>query len=785
MKIIENDIDLSNIDEEEIELPLLPVRDTVVFPRTLIPLFVGRDRSMMAMEAALAEISQLLVVTQKDSDIEDPTPDDLYTIGTEVTIGRMLRMPDSTTNILVQGNYRIQILEYTQITPYLRARVRRLREDNDSTPSSEALMRAVLALFEKCVHLNRNIPDDAYIAAMNIDEPGWLADMVTSVMDLDLEQRQQVLGTPDPTTRLQRLSIILAQELDVLQLETKIQDQVQQEVDKGQREYFLREQMRAIQSELGELDTQIAEVNELKDKIEELELPDEVRAKIDKELKRLSMMPPAAPDVGIIRTYLDWLIELPWVTATDDNTNLIEVAQVLDSNHFGIPKVKERILEYIAVQQRAGDKMRSPILCFVGPPGTGKTSLGRSIAESLGREFVRVSLGGIRDEAEIRGHRRTYIGAMPGRIIQNMRRVGSVNPVFMLDEIDKVASDFRGDPSAALLEALDPEQNFEFSDHYLELPYDLSKVLFITTANLLHPIPPALRDRLEVIEFTSYMEEEKLAIARDFLVPRQIEEHGLDDIPLNIPDNTMRSVIREYTDEAGVRNLDRKIGQLCRKVTRRLAEQKTTPKTISKQTLNKYLGPPTYVKQLANREDEVGVATGLAYTQTGGDILSVEVVLMPGKGTVTQTGQLGDVMKESVQAALSFARSQAETYQIDFKQFETKDMHLHVPEGAIPKDGPSAGITMATAIISAFSGRAVRHDLAMTGEITLRGRVLPIGGLKEKLLAAHRSGIKIAIVPADNEKDLVDVPRKVQREMEIKLVSRMQDVLETALVSAN
>ncbi|MDM8521276.1 endopeptidase La [Anaerolineales bacterium HSG6] len=785
MKIIENDIDLSNIDEEEIELPLLPVRDTVVFPRTLIPLFVGRDRSMMAMEAALAEISQLLVVTQKDSDIEDPTPDDLYTIGTEVTIGRMLRMPDSTTNILVQGNYRIQILEYTQITPYLRARVRRLREDNDSTPSSEALMRAVLALFEKCVHLNRNIPDDAYIAAMNIDEPGWLADMVTSVMDLDLEQRQQVLGTPDPTTRLQRLSIILAQELDVLQLETKIQDQVQQEVDKGQREYFLREQMRAIQSELGELDTQIAEVNELKDKIEELELPDEVRAKIDKELKRLSMMPPAAPDVGIIRTYLDWLIELPWVTATDDNTNLIEVAQVLDSNHFGIPKVKERILEYIAVQQRAGDKMRSPILCFVGPPGTGKTSLGRSIAESLGREFVRVSLGGIRDEAEIRGHRRTYIGAMPGRIIQNMRRVGSVNPVFMLDEIDKVASDFRGDPSAALLEALDPEQNFEFSDHYLELPYDLSKVLFITTANLLHPIPPALRDRLEVIEFTSYMEEEKLAIARDFLVPRQIEEHGLDDIPLNIPDNTMRSVIREYTDEAGVRNLDRKIGQLCRKVTRRLAEQKTTPKTISKQTLNKYLGPPSFIKQLANREDEVGVATGLAYTQTGGDILSVEVVLMPGKGTVTQTGQLGDVMKESVQAALSFARSQAETYQIDFKQFETKDMHLHVPEGAIPKDGPSAGITMATAIISAFSGRAVRHDLAMTGEITLRGRVLPIGGLKEKLLAAHRSGIKIAIVPADNEKDLVDVPRKVQREMEIKLVSRMQEVLETALVSAN
>ena len=782
MKIIENNIDLSNIDEEEVELPLLPVRDTVVFPRTLIPLFIGRDRSMMAMEAALAEISQLLVVTQKDSDIEDPMPDDLYKIGTEVTIGRMLRMPDSTTNILVQGNYRIQILEYTQTAPYLRARVRRLREDNDSTSSSEALMRAVLGLFEKCVYLNRNIPDDAYIAAMNIDESGWLADMITSVMDLDLEQRQQVLGTADPTTRLQRLSIILAQELDVLQLEAKIRDQVQQEVDKGQREYFLREQMRVIQSELGELDTQIAEVNELEEKIKELELPDEVRAKIEKELKRLAMMPPAAPDVGIIRTYLDWLIELPWVTATDDNTNLIEVARVLDSNHFGIPKVKERILEYIAVQQRAGDKMRSPILCFVGPPGTGKTSLGRSIADALGREFVRVSLGGIRDEAEIRGHRRTYIGAMPGRIIQNMRRVGSVNPVFMLDEIDKVASDFRGDPSSALLEALDPEQNIEFSDHYLELSYDLSKVLFITTANLLHPIPPALQDRLEVIKFTSYMEEEKLSIARDFLIPRQIEEHGLEDISLKIPDGTLRSIIRYYTDEAGVRNLDRKVGQLYRKVTHRLAKQKSIPKTVTKQTLNKYLGPPTYIRQLANREDEVGVATGLAYTQTGGDIMSIEVVLMPGKGTVTQTGQLGDVMKESIQAALSFVRSQAKIYQIKAKKFETHDMHLHVPEGAIPKDGPSAGITMATAIISAFSGRAVRHDLAMTGEITLRGRVLPIGGLKEKLLAAHRSGLKMVVIPADNEKDLVDVPRKVQREIEIKTVSRMQEVLKMALV---
>lgn len=785
MNLSEDAFISSSLDEEEIEieLPLLPVRDTVVFPRTLIPLFVGRDGSMFALEAAVAEMSQLVVVTQIDSDVEEPRPEDLYTMGTEVTIGRMLRMPDGTTNILVQGNQRVQILEFTQETPYLRARVRRLPEESDYSPSTEALMRAVLALFEKCVQLNRNIPDDAYVAALNIDEPGWLADMVTSVMDLDIEQRQQVLDTSDPTTRLQRLSIILAQELDVLQLETKIQDQVQQEVDKGQREYFLREQMRAIQSELGELDIQAAEINELQDKLAETDLPEEVRAKAEKELKRLAMMPTAAPEIGIIRTYLDWLLELPWAVTTEDNTDLLEVGQVLDSHHYGIPKVKERILDYIAVQQRAGNKMRSPILCFVGPPGTGKTSLGRSIAEALGREFVRVSLGGIRDEAEIRGHRRTYIGAMPGRIIQNMRRVGSINPIFMLDEVDKVGTDFRGDPTSALLEVLDPEQNKEFSDHYIELPYDLSKVLFITTANLLHPIPPALRDRMEVIEFSSYMEEEKLAIARQFLIPRQKEEHGLDDLTLKIPDSTVRSVIRHYTDEAGVRNLDRQIGQICRKLTRRLAEDKTIPKTVSRQSLAKYLGPPNYTKQLANREAEVGLATGMAYTQTGGDIMLIEVALMPGSGKLMLTGQLGEVMKESVEAALSFARSHADLYAIQPTQFKEYDIHLHVPEGAIPKDGPSAGITTATALISALAGRQVRPDVAMTGEITLRGRVLPIGGFKEKLLAAHRAGITTVIVPAENQKDLVELPKKIQRELTITFVERMEQVLAVALVS--
>jgi len=648
--------------------------------------------------------------------------------------------------------------------------------------SADALMRAVLALFEKCVHLNRNVPDDAYVAAMNIDEPGWLADMVASVMDFDVENRQQVLETPDPTTRLQRLSILLAQELDVLELESQIQDQVQQEVDKGQREYFLREQMRIIQGELGELDTQSAEVNELREKLAQIDLPEEARAKAKKELSRLAMMPPAAPEVGIIRTYLDWIFDLPWANATEDNTNITEVAKALNNNHFGIPKAKERILEHIAVQQRAGDKMRSPILCFVGPPGTGKTSLGRSIADALGRKFVRISLGGIRDEAEVRGHRRTYIGALPGRIIQSMRRAGSINPLFMLDEIDKVGADFRGDPSAALLEALDPEQNNSFSDHYLELPYDLSKVMFITTANLLHPIPPALRDRMEVIDFSGYIEEEKLAISRQFLIPRQIEEHGLDDVELKIADSALQGIIREYTYEAGVRNLEREIGQVCRKITRRLAEGKSAPKNVVRQSLPKYLGPPRFTEQKIGEEDEVGIATAIAYTEAGGDIMPIEVALMPGKGQLTLTGQLGDVMQESVQAAFTFTRANAKTYNISTDAFENYDIHLHVPEGAIPKDGPSAGITMATALISAFSNYKVRHDVAMTGEITLRGKVLPIGGLKEKILAAHRASIKTVIVPSKNKKDMVDIPKKVSREMTIIFADEMHDVLSEALI---
>jgi len=769
-------------DEPEVELPLLAVRDTVVFPRMLTPLFVGRSRSVLALEAAVADKSQLIVVTQRDADMEDPKAEDLYTVGTEVAVGRMLRMPDGSTNILVQGYQRVEIIEYLQEEPYPKVRVRRLTESTEKSLSTEALMRAVLALFEKCVHLNRNVPDDAYVAAMNIDEPGWLADMIASVMDFDVEQRQQILDTVDPPTRLQRLSIMLAQELDVLELESHIQDQVQQEVDKGQREYFLREQMRVIQNELGELDAQLAEVSELRSKLESIDLPEEARAKAEKELNRLASMPPAAPEVGIIRTYLDWILELPWVKLTEDNTDISQVGKVLDSNHFGLPKAKERILEHIAVRQRAGDKMRSPILCFAGPPGTGKTSLGRSIAEALGRQFVRVSLGGIRDEAEIRGHRRTYIGALPGRIIQNMRRAGSKNPVFMLDEIDKIGADFRGDPSAALLEALDPEQNNSFSDHYLEIPFDLSKVMFITTANVLYTVPPALRDRMEVIEFSGYIEEEKMEIAHQFIIPRQIEEHGLGDVDFKIADGALQSIIREYTYEAGVRNLEREIGQICRKLTRRLAEKKPIPKLITRQMVAKYLGPPRFSEQKVAEEDEVGIATGIAYTEAGGDVMPIEVALMPGKGQLTLTGQLGEIMQESIQAALSYARSHAKEYDIKSTDFENFDIHLHVPEGATPKDGPSAGITMATALISAFSKHKVRRNVAMTGEITLRGKILPIGGLKEKILAAHRAGIDTVIIPAQNKKDIVDIPKKIQREMKIIFADKMDEVLKMALV---
>jgi ATP-dependent Lon protease len=773
--------DLHQSPDEVIEAPLLPLRDMVMFPRMVTPLFVGRDRSMEAVEVANARGEPLITVAQRDADVLEPGPEDLFTFGTEVDIGRTLRMPDGTVSILSQGLQRVQIVEYVHLEPYIRVRALPVFETTEKTQLTEALMRAALALFEKIVQLNRNLPEEVYVFAMNVDEPGWLADLMAQALDLEVVERQDVLETLEVAARLQRISVLLAKELDVLELEDHIQSQVQQELDRTQREYFLREQMKVIQTELGEGDVYTQEVNDLRERVAQMEWPDEVRARAGKELERLASMPPMSPETGIIRTYLDWLIELPWSETTEDNLDVKHVEEVLESRHYGLPKAKERIIEYIAVRRLAADKMRSPILCFVGPPGTGKTSLGQSIAGALGRKFVRVSLGGVRDEAEIRGHRRTYIGSLPGRVIQTMRRAGTVNPLFMLDEVDKLGLDFRGDPAAALLEVLDPEQNHAFSDHYLEVSYDLSKVLFITTANVLDPIPPALHDRMEVIEFPGYIDEEKLEIARRFLIPRQLAEHGLEDTPITFTDGVLRAIIREYTYEAGVRNLERKIANVCRKVARRIAEGGSPPRRITARMLLRYLGPPQFIPGLAEEQDGIGIAMGVAWTEAGGDLMPVEVVLMPGKGGLLLTGQLGEILQESAQAALSYTRSRSEELDIDPDIFEKIDVHIHLPEGAIPKDGPSAGITIATALISAFTGRAVRHDVGMTGEITLRGRVLPVGGLKEKMLTAYRAGLKTVVIPKRNKKDLVEIPRRVKHGVSVILVEEMEEVLAQAL----
>ena len=771
--------------DEVIEAPLLPLRDMVMFPRMVTPLFVGRDRSIEAIEVANTRGGPLITVAQRDTEVLEPGPEDLFTFGTEVDVGRTLRLPDGTISILSQGLQRVQVVEYVHLEPYIRVRALPVYEASEKTSLTEALMRAVLALFEKVVQLNRNLPEDVYVFAMNVDDPGWLADLIAQALDLEVADRQEVLETLDVAARLQRISVLLAKELDVLELEDHIQSQVQQELDKTQREYFLREQMKVIQSELGESDIYTQEVNELRERVARLDLPDEARARADKELDRLASMPPMSPETGIIRTYLDWLTELPWSDTTEDNLDVKHAEEVLESRHYGLPKAKERILEYIAVRRLAADKMRSPILCFVGPPGTGKTSLGQSIAEALGRQFVRVSLGGVRDEAEIRGHRRTYIGSLPGRVIQTMRRAGTINPLFMLDEVDKLGLDFRGDPASALLEVLDPEQNHAFSDHYLEVPYDLSKVLFITTANVLDPVPPALQDRMEVIEFPGYVDEEKLEIARRFLIPRQLDEHGLHDMPFTFTDGALRGIIREYTYEAGVRNLERKIASICRKIARRVAEGGAPPRHVTARTLARYLGPPQFLDGLQEDEDGIGVAMGVAWTEAGGDLMPVEVVLMPGKGNLMLTGQLGDVLQESAQAALSYTRSRSEDLDIDADIFDKTDVHIHLPEGAIHKDGPSAGITIATALISAFTDRYVRHDVGMTGEITLRGRVLPVGGLKEKMLTAYRTGLKTVVIPKRNKKDLTEIPQRVKRGVRIVLVEHMDEVLPETLVPSS
>lgn len=782
--------DIFDPEEEEeegdglIDCPFLPLRDIVLFPQMVMPLFVGRDRSLAAIQAAVANGENLVVAAQEDSEVFEPTADDIFDTGTEIVIGRALRMPDNTTSVLAQGRRRVEILEFTQWEPYIRVRARRIVEPDNWQRTTEALMRAVLALFEKVVELNRKLPDDAYTFAMNVDEPGWLADFIASTLEMPVTARQEILETIDPTERLEKISIYLAQQLDVLELEDQIHSKVQQEMDKSQREHFLREQMRVIQGELGEMDVFAQELSELRELLDKKELPPDVRAKAEKEVARLNSMPPMAPEIGIIRTYLDWIVELPWLKKSEDNLDVTHAAEVLDNDHYGLEKVKDRILEYIAVRKIAPDNMRTPILCFVGPPGTGKTSLGQSIARALNREFIRISLGGVRDEAEIRGHRRTYIGALPGRIIQAMRRAGTNNPLFMLDEIDKLGQDFRGDPASALLEVLDPEQNKAFADHYLDLDFDLSNVLFVTTANLLDTIPPALQDRMEVIEFPGYLEEEKMEISRQFVIPRQLDQHGLAKSGLRFDDDALRRLIRQYTYEAGVRNLEREIANICRKVARRVAENKSFNKRVTPKRLEELLGPPRIPQELLREEDEVGVATGVAWTAAGGDILSIEVTLMPGKGSVTLTGQMGEVMQESAQAAYSYTRSQAPILGINEQAFENTDIHVHIPEGAVPKDGPSAGVAMATALISAFTNRPIRRDVGMTGEITLRGRVLPVGGIREKALAARRAGITTFVMPAKNESDLQNIPRRLRQGLKFILVERMHQILDIALLPA-
>ena len=766
-----------------IERVLIPLADMVMFPNMVTSLTIQREADMSAVAAAQEAQETVLGVPLQSGDLEEAlSAENLYAFGTEMVLGRLMHMPDGQTSVLAQGRRRVEIIEFVQTEPFFRVKARPLSEYVPETREIKALMRAVLSLFQKCVDLNAQLPDEAYVYALNIEEPGWLADMIASVLNIAPEERRQLLSVTDVAERLRRVSGFLGRELEVLELEENIQSQVRQQVDRSQREMFLREQMRVIQHELGEMDIFQQEINALAERIEKKELTPEAREKALAELRRLMMMPPMSPEVGIIRTYLDWLLDLPWTAVSEDNLDLENAAKVLDEEHFGLQKAKERILEHMAVRKLAADKMKSPILCFVGPPGTGKTSLGQSIAKALGREFVRVSLGGVHDEAEIRGHRRTYIGALPGRIIQTMRRAGTINPVFMLDEIDKLGADFRGDPAAALLEVLDPEQNHAFSDHYLDVSYDLSKVLFITTANYLGTIPPALLDRMEVIEFPGYVEEEKLSIARQFLIPRQLEQHGLADMGVRFDDEAIRTICREYTYEAGVRNLEREIAKVCRKLARRVAEGKRPLKRITAARLVRFLGPPQFLLPLAEKEDEIGVATGLAWTEAGGDIMGIEVSLMPGKGSLLLTGQLGEVMQESAQAALSYVRSQAIKLGIEPDEFDRLDIHVHLPEGAIPKDGPSAGITLATAMISALTQRKVRRDVAMTGEITLRGRVLPVGGVREKVLTAHRAGVKKVLLPKRNEKDLVEIPKHMIRELEIVLVAHMDEVLEHALL---
>ena len=781
----ENDDSLLVEDAEIPEiLPLLPIREPVYFPHNIFPLFVGRDKSIRALEEARSQDRYILLVAQRQMAVDDPAPEDIYDVGTVAEVMQVLNLPDGTVRVMLEGQARVRIQEYLQQEPFFRVRVEVIPEVDERSAEVEALMRSVIAQFQQVVELGKEIPPEALVQVVNIDEPGRLADTVIPYLHLrpKVERLQELLETISVRDRLEALNLILKKETEILEIQRNIRNKVEKEMGDTQREFILREQLKAIQQELGERDERGSEIDEYREKIQNSKMPEDVEERALKELDRLEKMPFQAPEGVVVRTYLDWLTVLPWSVATEETLEIPTAAATLDEDHYGLAKVKERILEFLAVRKLAKE-MRGPILCFVGPPGVGKTSIGKSIARALGRKFIRVSLGGVRDEAEIRGHRRTYIGALPGRILQGIKTAGSNNPVFMLDEIDKLGMDFRGDPSSALLEALDPEQNGAFSDHYLEVPFNLQNVMFITTANILDPVPPALKDRMEVIHFPGYIEDEKLAIAKGFLVPKQLKENGISEEYLQLDDEALLRVIREYTREAGVRNLEREIATLCRKVAKEVASGTTDLVTIGDDDVKTFLGPRRHHYGRGEEKDEIGAATGLVYTEFGGDIVTVEATLLKAHQTkLTLTGQLGEVMKESAMAAMSYVRSRARLLDFDDEIFDRTEVHIHVPAGAVPKDGPSAGITMATALASALTRRAIKKDIAMTGEITLRGKVLPVGGVKEKVLASHRAGMKVVILPNENERDLEEIPQNVKDDLKFHFVEHMDQVIGLALV---
>jgi ATP-dependent Lon protease len=764
-------------------LPVLPLKDMVTFPDTLTPLAVGQARSIKLINDVLSGERVIAMVASRDPELDEPGPDDVYEIGVAGVVARMMKVPDGTIRILVQGTERVRIGDFVAEEPYLVARIEPLPDVVEPSPELEALTRNVQATFSEIIEQIPYLPEELQLAVTNIDDPSALAHLIAGALRISTEEKQELLEEVHVDRRLRRLSEILARELEVIQLGTKIQSQVQSEIDKGQREYYLREQLKAIQQELGEGDEQQAEINELRERIEAAKLPEDARKQADRELGRLEKLPPAAAEYGVIRTYLEWLVELPWSVSTEDDLDIQHAREVLDADHYDLEKVKDRILEYLAVRS-LNPGSHGPILCFVGPPGVGKTSLGRSIARALGREFERISVGGVRDEAEIRGHRRTYIGAMPGTIVRALRDAGTRNPVFMIDEIDKMGADFRGDPASAMLEVLDPSQNDSFRDHYLDLPFDLSEVMFIATANTLDTVAGPLQDRMEVIQLSGYTTDEKLHIAKRYLAPRQIAENGLKRGQVSFADSALRAIAEEYTREAGVRNLEREIGTVCRKLAREIAEGKTTDKvTVSAKRARELLGRRRFFAEQRRRTKDPGVATGLAWTPVGGDVLFIEATAMPGSGKLTITGQLGDVMRESAQAALSWVRGHQKQLAPDLPDdwFATHDVHVHVPAGAVPKDGPSAGVAMVTALASLVSGKPVSSDVAMTGEITLTGQVLPVGGLKEKALAAQRAGIKRVIVPERNEGEVLEIPEHERAELEFVYVGRIEKALEAAL----